>query len=75
MQRHGLTDGQWALIEDMFPKNGLRPGRPWSDHRVMMDGMFWELATGAPWRDLPEEFGPWKTVYERYRTYYMDGTL
>lgn len=75
MQRHGLTDEQWALIEDMFPKNGFGPGRPWSDHRMMMDGMFWELATGAPWRDLPEEFGPWKTVYERYRTYYMDGTL
>jgi transposase len=62
----------------MFPENGLRPGRPWSDHRVMMDGMFWELSTGAPWRDLPKEFGPWKTVYERYRAYRAyraDGTF
>ncbi len=75
MQRHGLTDEQWAFIEDMFPKNGLVPGRPWSDHRMVMDAMFWVLSTGAPWRDLPEEFGPWKTVYERCRAYRMDGTF
>jgi transposase len=59
----------------MFPKNGLGPGRPWSDHRMVIEGMFWQLSTGAPWRDMPKEFGPWKTVYERYRGYRGDGTF
>lgn len=75
MQRHRLTDEEWALIEDVFPKNGLGPGRPWSDHRMVINGMLWQLSTGAPWRDMPKEFGPWKTVYERYRGYRMDGTF
>lgn len=75
MARHGLTDEQWALIEDMFPQNGLGPGRPWQDHRMILDGMLWVLTTGAPWRDLPVEFGPWQTVYERFNGYRADGTL
>ncbi len=75
MARHGLTDGQWALMEDMFPRNGEHAGRPWQDHRRMMNGIFWILSTGAPWRDLPEEFGRWQTVYHRFNTYRRDGTL
>jgi len=75
MARHGLTDEEWALIEDLFPRNGEHAGRPWRDHRRMMDGIFWVLSTGAPWRDLPEEFGPWETVYWRFNTYRRDGTF
>jgi len=75
MRRHELTDEQWALIEDMFPKNGQGPGRPWNDHRTMVNAMFWILATGAPWRDLPERFGPWQSAYERFSMYRRDGTL
>jgi transposase len=75
MARHGLTDEQWALIEDMFPRNGEHAGRPWRGHRQMIDGMLWILTTGAPWRDLPEEFGPWQTVYHRFNTYRRDGTF
>ena len=75
MRRHELTDEQWALIEDLFPKNGGGPGRPWRDHRTMVNGMLWILSTGAPWRDLPGRFGPWQTVYDRFNRYGEDGTL
>ncbi len=75
MRRHEMTDGQWALIEEMFPANGERVGRPWNGHRRVFDGIFWILRTGAPWRDLPERFGPWQTVYDRFNRYRADGTL
>ena len=73
MGRHELSDEQWALIEDSFPRNGQKAGRPWSDHRLMMNGIFWILEAGAPWRDLPERYGPWQTVYNRFSTYRKDG--
>ncbi len=75
MRRHELADEHWALIEGLFPKNGGGPGRPWRDHRTMVNGMLWILSTGAPWRDLPGHFGPWQTVYDRFSRYSEDGTL
>jgi transposase len=66
MRRHALSDVQWERIKDMLPTNGHR-GRQWNDHRRVIDGILWILNTGAPWRDLPERFGAWKTVYERFR--------
>jgi len=75
LARHGLTDEQWALIEDLFPKPKKKPGRPWSDHRKVIDGMLWILVTGAPWRDLPGEFGCWQTVHKRFSRYRRDGTF
>ncbi len=74
MRRHELTDEQWALIEGLFPGNGGR-GEQWKDHRTILNGMFWRLRTGAPWRDVPERYGPWKTVYDRFSRYRKDGTL
>ena len=75
MDRHTLTIEQWAVIADLFPENSRSAGRPWKDHRRMINGMFWILRTGAPWRDLPKRFGPWKTVYDRFNRYRRDGTL
>jgi transposase len=75
MRRHELADEHWDVIEDLFPKNGRGPGRPWSNHRTMMNGILWILKTGAPWRDLPDRYGPWQTVYHRFNTYRRDGTL
>jgi transposase len=61
-----LTDVQWARIEALVLPNGGR-GRRWRDHRTVIDGMLWVHASGASWRDLPEEeFGPWQTIYDRY---------
>ena len=74
MARHELTDAEWDAIADLFPSGKGRRGRPWNDHRKMLNGMIWILRTGAPWRDLPEEFGPWQSVYDRFSRYEKDGT-
>jgi transposase len=75
MYRHELTDAQWALIEPLLPKNEPKKGRPWNDHRPLVNGIFWLLRTGVPWRDLPERYGPWHTVYDRFNRWSKDGTL
>lgn len=74
MVRHRLTDEQWNLIKDVFPPPA-NTGRPPRCRRVILDGILWILRTGAPWRDLPKEFGPWKTVWDLFDTWNSDGTL
>ncbi|MEU8310794.1 IS5 family transposase [Actinomadura sp. NPDC048955] len=74
MRRHELTDAAWRRIEPLLPAQPARGGR-WADHRTVLNGVLWKLATGAPWRDLPERYGNWKTVYERYRRWAADGTF
>ena len=72
--RADLTDAQWAVLGPLLPK-GRKPGRPpmWSK-RQLIDGIRWRVRTGAPWRDLPERYGPWQTVYGQYRRWQRDGT-
>ena len=74
MPRHELTDAQWARVEPLLPANGGRGGQ-WGDHRPLVNGMVWRLRTGSPWRDVPPEFGPWQTVYDRFNRWCADGTL
>lgn len=74
MTRHGLTDEQWAKIQDAFPVRA-RTGRPPRDRRQIVDGILWILRTGAPWRDLPKEFGPWPTVWDLFDKWTDNGTL
>ena len=71
-RRHEPTDAQWALIEPHLPPPSR--GRAWADHRRVVGGVFFWVATGLQWRDLPERFGPWQTVYERFRRWRDDGT-
>lgn len=66
-RRHELTDEEWAALEPLLPCQRPRTGRPAKDHRTVLNGMVWILRTGAPWRDLPERYGPWQTVYSRFR--------
>jgi transposase len=68
-----LTDEAWAAIAPLLPEPGRRNGR-WRDHRQVLNGIVWKLATGAPWRDIPERYGPWKTCHERLRRWTADGT-
>lgn len=75
MKRHELTDEQWALVEPHLPRSTARTGRPPSDRRTQLNGIFWILATGAPWRDLPERFGPWQTVYDHFRNWRKSGVF
>lgn len=74
VNRHGLTEDQWAAIEPLVPKPS-RTGRPPRDAREMMDALMWLLRTGAPWRDLPDWFGPWQTAYTRFCHWRDQGVL
>lgn len=71
--RGELTDRAWAVIEPLLPISNGRAGR-WRDHRQVINGILWKLRTGAPWRDLPERYGPWKTCHERLSRWSADGT-
>ena len=73
-KRHELTDAAWAVIEPLLPPSPERRGRPWRDHRMVVNGILWVLATGVPWRDAPERYGPWQTLYERFARWTDDGT-
>lgn len=73
MRRYELTDGQWELLRDLLPANSNQRGCPWKDHRTILNGIFWVLRSGAPWRDLPERYGPWQTVYDRFRRWQREG--
>lgn len=75
MKRHALTDEQWELVKPLVPHKIACTGRPPKDPRLMLDGIFWILGTGAPWRDLPERFGPWQTVYDRFSRWRREGVF
>ena len=71
--RGELTDRAWAQLAPLLPRNQRRGGR-WCDHRRVINGILWKLRTGAPWRDLPERYGPWQTCYDRFIRWRRDGT-
>ncbi|MEU6161920.1 IS5 family transposase [Streptomyces sp. NPDC047130] len=73
MGRGDLTNREWSLLEPHLPPSGGRGGR-WNDHRTVVNGILFRVRTGVPWRDLPERYGSWKTVYERHRRWSADGT-
>ncbi|WP_442810442.1 IS5 family transposase [Streptomyces sp. NBC_01232] len=74
MGRGDLTNNQWARLEPLLPQ-GIKPGRPqvWT-RRQLIDGIRWRTRTGAPWRDVPERYGPWDRVYDLFRRWQRDGT-
>jgi transposase len=61
MPRHALTDAQWDRIKDFLPTHG-----PVADDRLFLDAVLWIARTGAAWRDLPERFGNWNSVWRRF---------
>ena len=69
-----VSDDLWAVLETVIPADAGRRGRPWNDHRLTLEGICWRFRTGAPWRDLPEAFGAWQSVWERHRRWSADGT-
>jgi len=69
-----LSDVAWELVKPLMPPQKPPSGRPRRDHRSVLGGMLWVLSSGSSWRDLPEEkFGPWQTVYGRYRKWQEEG--
>src|SRR5262245_3922218 len=75
MYRFDLTDDQWGRIEPFFPDryHHGKAGHPWTDHRPLVNGVLWHLHTGAPWPDTPGRYGPWQTVYDRFKRWRRDG--
>lgn len=62
------------MVADLFTETHGR-GRPRLSDRLMLDGMLWIFCLGAAWRDMPERFGPWSTVYQRFRCWRNQGTF
>jgi transposase len=73
-RRAVLTDAQWERIAELLPSSEGCVGRPFRDHRQVVEGIVYRYRTGIAWRDLPEEFGPWQTVWKRHRRFSLDGT-
>ena len=72
-KRYELTEEQWNRIKDLIPHS--RMGPPRKDDRLMLNAMLWLARSGAGWEDLPERYGPWKTVYSRFCKWRDDGTF
>lgn len=73
MNRGDLTNEQWEQLEAVLPPQKPHTGRPGMDHRQVMNGILWVLRTGAPWRDVPERYGKWTTVYSRFQRWRKQG--
>ena len=67
MDRLCLTDAQWAKIEPHCLGKKTDPGRTGGDGRLFLEAVLWIARTGSPWRDLPDVFGKWNTVFKRFR--------
>ena len=72
-KRYELTEEQWNRVKDLIPRSKI--GRPPKDNRLMLNAMLWLASSGAGWQDLPERYGPWKTVYSRFCKWRDDGTF
>jgi transposase len=66
MPRRLLRDEQWKRIEPMLPGRAGQRGREAADNRLFIEAVLWITRTGSPWRDLPEQFGRWNSVYQRF---------
>ncbi len=71
--RDEISDKTWAVLEPLFPKPKTT-GRPMMGMRATVEGIVWRFRTGAPWRDVPERFGHWNSIYQRFSEWSLDGT-
>jgi Transposase and inactivated derivatives len=75
-RRYEITDAEWEQIRSLLPVERTgKQGRPSKDNRAMFNAMVWLARSGAAWRDLPERYGPWESVYSRFRKWTEDGIL
>ncbi len=66
MHRHEIKDDDWNRIQDLLPGQVGDPGVTAKDNRLFVNAVLWIGKTGAPWRDLPERFGPWNSAWKRF---------
>ena len=76
IRRYELTDAEWERLQPYFPERQMGDkGRPRREPREMLNGIFWIARSGAAWRDLPERYGPWQTVYKRFKEWSESGLI
>jgi len=73
MRRFELSDEQWERVQGLLPGKPGDPGRSGEDNRLFLDAVLWIVRTGAPWRDLPERFGEWNSVFQRFNRWAKQG--
>ena len=68
IRRYEITDSEWEEVKDLLPPEHTgKPGRPSGDNRIALNGILWIARSGAPWRDLPERYGSWSTLYDKFK--------
>ena len=76
LNRHEISDTDWARIKDMLPPENTGEGRPSKPNRQMLNGVLWRSKTGSPWRDIPRElYGPYTTIYTRFKKWCEEDTF
>jgi transposase len=70
-----LKDEQWKRIAPIIPGKKGDPGRSGEDNRLFLEAVLWIARTGSPWRDLPEYFGKWFSVWKRFRRWALKGVF
>lgn len=73
MARLLMEESEWLFFEPFLKAIRGRGGRPATNYRLTLDAVFWIARTGSPWRDLPEEFGKWSSVYRQFRRWTIAG--
>jgi transposase len=73
MRRHEISDEHWDKIKDLLPGKPGDPGRTAEDNRSFVNAVLWIARTGAPWRDLPDRFGEWNSVFQRFNRWCKHG--
>jgi transposase len=73
MKRYELTDDEWDSIKDLLPGKPGDPGGRAEDNRLFVNAVIWIARSGAPWRDLPERFGLWNSVFQRFNRWAKAG--
>lgn len=76
MRRYEISDEVWLVLEPLLPnEKSNQAGHPYNNHRTVLNGIFWVLCSGAPWRDVPERYGSWKTIYNRFNRWSKSGLI
>ena len=71
--RHALSDAQYERIKELLPGKSTDRGVTAKDNRLFVDAILFVKNTGIPWRDLPERFGNWNSVYQRFNRWSKNG--
>ena len=75
MRRYALRDDQWDRIKDFLPGREGHVGGTAEDNRLFVEAVLYRFRTGCPWRDLPERFGHWKIVHQRFGRWAKSGVF